>query len=706
MSRKKIPVLFPVLSVIFLWSVLLINSCSFDEPVLPSWEATYNLPFFENFILGEALDLDSVIIAANSNDPDSVLQLSLQDSLELLGLEPVDLSIAPESRDGSAAIDTLRIDAFETIETPLISISELIPGIDSLVGFTITIPDCTIGPFVRAQEAGDFQQIQFLSGTIRLRITNHMPLTIGPNNNSNGGLDVRVVSDSLPGEEFAVFQFANDIAPGQSSEEVVFIDNKSLYSPVRFQFSVPIADTSQFPVNQALLDTAGIEISLSVENIRATDVVARISSQEFDEIVRLGYDETNRLRQAVIDSGGINMRLTNFLEIASTVTVEIPAVVDVQNNEPFRQTVELAVGASTRINLDLDDLLIQNPDDPGELIDSLQINLFAVTDSSTDIIHLSAGDSIAFQIESDSVFLGSFSGFLGQENLSIPETRVENIAEYQGLEGGIELQNALLRLRLFSELQIDNLAADIIIRAFHRNENGQLTDSARLVLPNQVFNGGTPANPGITDIVLADSDILNIINILPTDLAFEGEVRLSGNAEVALGNRISAEYSFETPLTLRAQGLAPLESGIDTLTQEALLDIIQNNAEENLLGAALRFTITNQTPLGGAVRFILSRDAADTNLFDAQFDTSLGFIREVTMNAAPVDPQTGFVTQANQQTAELFLTQQQIRLFSRPPLWYAFQVNLADTEGFITLRSFDFIELNGAIAIEARIDPD
>ncbi len=142
------------------------------------------------------------------------------------------------------------------------------------------------------------------------------------------------------------------------------------------------------------------------------------------------------------------------------------------------------------------------------------------------------------------------------------------------------------------------------------------------------------------------------------------------------------------------------------LTKEKLDKEVQDASEEHLLNASMKFNLLNHTPIGGAVRVVVTTDMADTNLYDSQFDTSLGFIKEINFNAAPTDPQSGLVTGTNQREVEIGLTRREIQLFARPPVRYGYQFLLNPSDHFVFLRYSDFVEILGEVNIAVLIDDE
>ncbi len=680
--------------------------CDFKEPVLPSWQVTVRAPFLvDDFRIGEEIRNDSTIVL-QGGDPDSVLFVSLSDSMiELFQLGREDLSIKPRDTETSIRIGTLELDSLEALETSRITLGELFPNLSDSLGQPALIPETVIAAPPVLLSAGDFRSVHFLSGTIRLRVTNLLPFPIGPNSQQPQGMHIRVVNDSA-GTDFADLDFTEVIPPGGSGIAESIVTDKTLESPLRLEITVPVAQATFIPeVTQALLDTAGFLVRISLLDIEADEATVILQSQDYQDDVWLTYDDENRLRSAVMDAGQITIHLFNHMDINSQGQIKIPAI-SAAGIDTFTRDISFPALGDTIITLRFDDreYTIENPDQPGQIIDSLQLILSAQTEASGRLVRITSEDSITLALQSDSLFFRHFAGVIGVDTLQITPFEERNIADYEGFEEGLELSEALLSLTLRSEVMIGNLNADLRITAFHENEQGQRTDSALIILDDLQFNGGNPGQPGITEIVLSGPEIVNALNILPTALRIDGQVRVSGEAEISREDRILTDYLFETPFKVRFTNLSTFSGDPDSLTDADIDDLIRDAGDDNLLGASLEMIIRNHTPLGGTVRFIFTADMADSNLYDGPVDTAQGFERTISMTAAPTDPATGFVTGEQNSRIQVTLNQRELRLFQNPPLQFGYQIRFDDTDGFVTLRYSDYVNMLGEVRVNILIE--
>jgi len=103
------------------------------------------------------------------------------------------------------------------------------------------------------------------------------------------------------------------------------------------------------------------------------------------------------------------------------------------------------------------------------------------------------------------------------------------------------------------------------------------------------------------------------------------------------------------------------------------------------------------------LNLVVTADTSEENLYDGVADTSLAIIRQISLDKAPIDPQTGFATEVFSSSLDFRLNRREIRLLGNPPLRYGYRVKLDDTGGFVTLRYSDFVTASGSVGVEILI---
>lgn len=688
---------------VLLATLFLFIACDLKEPVLPTYRLNASIPFaIEKFILGEEI-VTNENVTIEALGPDSILSVAINGDIEDRVITADDFSIASFDTSGNFTLGDLRLDSLGTLQLASISLGEIWPELNVLVGQTIVVPDTTIGGLSALVESETFQSITFLSGTARVRLINNLPFTIGPNNSSNG-LEATVRSENNPNGDQVQVLFDSPVPSGQTSEEIEDVSGKTLEIPLRALYNFPIVGPFQLTITEDLLNNTGIELEIEIENVQASEVLAKLETQVLDDTINVGYDDETRLREAVIDRGRFFLNFSSFLPLDADVDYIIPALRDAQG-QPFRENLFIDANGSQNREVILDGFSVVNPENPGQLIDSLQVILIGQTLAASDLVRVTNRDSIDIVVSSDSLFFESFSGFLGENTLEFDPFGEGDLVDYEDLaEGGIEIAAAELILSVKTDAFIQNLATDLDIRGYHSDENGNVTDSARVLVVNQAINAGNGSGGiGETEIVLSGPEVTQFINILPDSILVSGEVRGSGEATVAVGNLFEADYRFETPIRARINGLAAFESEIDSITSEDINDEVQDAARDDIEDAFLTLRVQNRTPIAGTLDLVVTADPTEQNLYDGVADTSLAIIRQISLDKAPIDPQTGFATDVFANTLDFRLNKREIQLLGNPPLRYGYRVKLDDTGGFVTLRYSDFVTAFGSVGVEVLI---
>ncbi len=682
-------------------SLIVLSSCELKEPVLPEWDIVAKIPFaVDDLILGERLVADSLSDTSSTAsfrvDNSSILYISLRDSLELESISRETLSLKPEDLETSVDLDTLEMNEIADVSTPLIPLGAIFPELSQVTGFPITIPDTTINPPDVIIEPTDFSRIRFASGIATLTLANNLPFTIGPNSITPSGLIVTVRGAGDAGDPFATFVFPTPIDSAGTQSVSVNIGEKEIITPIEVSYEIPIVGPETFDVTNEILENSGFTLTFALDNVRAVEATAILEPQMYSDIIKIGYDSQTRLSKATIESGEILIDFVNRIDLPSTVSVTVPAITRA-DGAPFLFDFFIPTAGVYQVPIRLRDDELSNPDDPGALIDSIAIHVDAMTLRPDELVSVTASDSVEIDVSSDTLFFGGFAGFLAPDTLDIDPVFERDLIDYSGFDGDIELQQATLELTLLSGVFVENLAADIAVSGYH-TENGVITDSSSLVLNNLVFVAGEPSS-----VSVSGPEIVEFLKVLPNDIRFSGEVRVSGNANLARGDNIGIRYRFDTPMIVDIGNDVTFEG--DTTSFEINEEFREAAANQELQDAILSIDLFNHTPLGGTVQIYLSTDFTDNNLYDANFDSTRGFIETVTIAPAPVDA-GGLVTTEGTNQVSFTLDAERLRLFEQRRMRVGYSFDVDPTGGFVTIRYSDYVRMLGAAEITYRIEDE
>ncbi len=671
-------------------------SCSFKEPVLPTWTVPVNIPLSEEtFNIGDEIVNDSTIVTQGG---DSTIYIAFDGNMDPLELSAGDFAIDAIDTVQTFELDTLHLDHLDELNTGLVSLRTIYPDLGNLIpgggSIPITMPDTTFFPPPVELNAGDFVGIHVTRGNIIVQFTNNMPFPIGPNPSFPNGAQITLFDST--NTQVAQVTFDQAIAPGEQAVSTIPLGNGVwVYAPLHLEFVLPIAQQTTFTLNDSLLDNAGVSINVTLDQMEADEVIAVLDAQHVNKTLSFNLNSDNRIREAVIEQGNIRLNFSNQTDLNTRVVFRIQNFLTPQN-EPLLDSVSIAGRGTTEYTLPLNGMRIANALEGEDFIDSLEVDYQTYTEATSNLVHIRSTDYVSIHVQVDSILFQSFSGYLAGESFEIDPIEKDSVMDYNSIPDNIRLSQVDLALTLSNEVYIENLSADLFITGYHKDENGVITDSAQLVIANQDITPGQPGNPGITVISLSGEEVANFLNILPNTIRSSGRISASGNVNISNSASIAGHYAFSTPLKFRINGEAYIKGDVQELQAKDISQDIRESDDKNFQEATLQLHLMNATPLGGSARIIVSADPYHTDIYDTTgMNSQLEFSKEITIQPAQTDPVTGFVTQPSENSIELSLTREEFRIFKNPPLRIGYELRIADTNGDVTVRAMDFVQISG-----------
>ena len=688
------------------WATLallfILSGCSFQEPVLPKWNVPVSIPLSEKtFNMGKELVNDSTIVARGA---DSLIFISFDGQVDPTRVDPSQFSVAPLDSQFSFTLDTLKLDALQTLRSSTVNLRSLFPQLQNYVGQTVTIPETTLAAPPVILQSTDYRWIQLIAGTLRLKLINNLPFTMGPNAASPAGVTLTVLNDSL-NQSVAQAAIGSDIPNGGSG---IGIDNFTpatprVYYRLRIEFSVPVSQPTTVRVTNALLDNSRVTVEASLQNIRASEALAKFTHEQLQRTFVKSIPSSNRLKRGVLDRGQVNLRFFNQLPVSVQLTCRFPDVTTAAG-QVLTDNVNIAANGSSNQNIVLNGATVQDAQSNQNFVDNLAVDVVATVSSNNQFVHLKNSDSFSFAVHTDSMFFNYFEGLIANNEVDITPIFKDNVVDYGEVSSGLHWNDANLTLNLFSEISIDNLFADIFVTGYHKNGAGQVTDSARITLMNQFINSGNSNQPGNTVINLNGQQVADFLNVLPTSVELKGHIRMSGNAAIHKDSKVWGAYTFSTPLKVQIRNASPIKSDITTLKRQDVDSDFRKAADEDISGARIKLKVLNHTPFGGQLRLIVSADSSHGDIYDdSYFNPALEFTKSVDMEPSAIDPATGFAADTRQSDLEIALSREEVRLFKHIGLRIGYELLLADTDGTVALRSTDFVKVSGAAEVSVLV---
>jgi len=681
--------------IILLLSVFLINSCSIEEPVLPRWVVPFIIPISkEKIVLKEELVNDSTIVSLGDT-----LAIQFEDQLDPEYITEEDLTVPGYDTTSAISLKSIEIDSLNNMSTGYINIGELLPSLQNFVGFTFYMPETTLTASPQLLSSDEFKAIKIESGEIELTIHNDLPFTLGPNKSSPEGLEIKIYEDSS-GILISDLCIDEILPPGSvgTGRAPVNLTGDWIRTPVRLEYSLPIAKDTSFVLTQETLRSAGYQMDVSFIGLSVSEIVGKVPAQSFRDSWEVNFNHDNKVIRAKVSSGLIQLELQNQLPLGASVAFTLYDVKDGSGN-PYTDQIVLQPYETVYHQINLNNFTIENSNFPGQVINNLKLDFQAETMESSGFVHIKNTDSIRIAFFTSDLKFNEFEGYLHPDELTIDPFEENNIVDYEGFSSGFQFQDAELKLELQNDIEIENLSLNLLLTGYHKDDYGTITDSAQLNISETLSTGDKNI------ILINGPEVANFLNILPTDVKGRGYISYGGYAHVRAGDQIKGSYQFTTPLKFKIVNPSPIELDPDTLYEEDIDEDIRDAVGDEIKYARLHTRILHHSPIGGEIQIIVTRDLSRENIFDAfrSINPELEFTKTVAIQKAQIDAQSGFVTKTVESEVDLELNTQELQVIKNPPFLVGLRMIFEDTDTPVVVRGSDFIEISGNIEVEVLV---
>lgn len=677
---------------ITLFLVGLFMQCSIDEPVLPRWVSSFEIPLApERMVFQDEIVNDSTIVIVND-----VPTINIEDEIDPQKITSEDLTVSGVDSSASVQLDSLKVDSLEAMSTGRIEIKTLLPFLEDSLGKTIFVPAITLSGPPREVASADLRAVKIKEGTIELTLYNNLPFTLGPNSSNPNGVEL-LVYDSL-GALITDLNIAQNIPPGAQAIGSAPIGNGQdfIYTPLRLQYQLPIAHDTTITVTRQLIDTAGFEVDISLYNLQVEEFIGKLPAQNLESSVKFALEQEDKIIRGQIGEGSFQIQLQNPLPVDLKLDFTVPSLLDAAGTPYQASTGWLLPHQETTIFKNLQNFRIENIQHPGEILDSLEFQFQVETRDSPGFVHIKVSDSFEVALTTTDFKLDAFEGVLARDSITISPFEANDLVDYEGFSGGIEFAEAQLQITLENQIQIDSLLLNLQLTGYHKDDAGVVTDSSRLDIRNRFIHTG-----GNDTLLFDGPEVVNLLNILPTDIKGVGSVRYQGNANVHVGDQIRASYKFSTPFAMNIVESKPFKFDPDTLFDKDIDTDVRDALGDEIQEAHLNVRALNHSPIGGSVEIYFSNDPLHQDIYDttAYFNPQKEFVKKIQLAMAPVDPATGFVNQSVESQIQFALNKRELTIFQNPPVRFGFILKLQPTNGVVRLRGTDFIEVSGKVGV-------
>jgi hypothetical protein len=612
---------------------ILVLSCRRDKDLL-QWDVDALGPILQT-------DLDITDLVPDSNitvNNNGLLTLVLRQKLYSFSLknimEPFDYILRESFRLDSLQLGNQNIDL--SVSLGYIAQNGGIAGalIIAANGNSIVIPPLPsmAGTSFPVDAGQYFQSLTLLEGTFEITFDNGLPIDITDlvyeiRNNITSGIIIR---DTIPylGAGSSITRSKNidgvtidsDLtatlvsieSPGSNGQSVLIDTSDALIINISLKDLKPYEATAIWPAQDLINDTPNVYLS-SANGLELTFCTVR-SGEIFFEVWST-VEDTIYLNFEIPEA-----KYTGIpYKYLKTINPAPP------NGSSYDNFVESFQGYAM-------DLTGKNKDTTSTFYDII----IARIDSTGQIINLSLADSLVFQAGISQMVMNYARGYLGDTVMQVgPEyTALNDLQRIQG--GTLDLTAGTVSLRVHNQVGAEAILDIQSIKAYN-SKTGTEEEITWTGTSTLNVNRAVEVNPGViqptsTQISFdqSNSNIIDVLEKLPTDLSFEGTVSLNPNGPASVPDFIYYDQGMDAYLDMEF----PLHFGAaDLLLRDTSnFNWADIDPENRVIGGSLDLLFTSTFPI-----YLL----AEVHLLDENGALIEVLVHEQLIQSGEVIPATG-----------------------------------------------------------------
>jgi hypothetical protein len=670
-----------ILSVLFL---ILLISCTLEEPVIPTWVAEWGIPFDASFTMNEALD-DPNFKTDTTSTGEARIAISISDTSDEKTVSSTDLAIKPDDDAAGENIDDLSLGTQGPEPSTTFDLADILGG--PVSPGTVNIPPgTTVEVDLIYLLYLDIRYAHIETGTFQLELVNNTPLDIEAgtqftiyDDSTNTQIGTTTISQAVPANSSA---FATPD---------IILDDKIIHTRFRIVMQAPIAAGS-YSVSQSDIDNSTSWVNGTLFDLEVIEAEARFPEQTlFIADSSSIMEEEHRVRKGIVDYGEIFLTLQNNIDATARVTVKLLNFNHVQTGETLTDSVTLPPNSTTPKTILVEDYRIADyPDsNSNELVDYIYYEVDIVTDSCETYKVIHQDDDVFVTVEPDSLYFRMIDGVINRIEIEIDPIEEEITDDLSRVEGTIYLDSLQMRLNMSNET---NLPIDITLLISGSDDTREVTlQPIQAIIPKadeggylQIKLSGDDPSPNIVDLM----------GILPTKIRMETEAFVDGEGSVEVGQSVQADYEIFSPLFIR---ILEQSSVTTDIIEEEITEDTQDQIKNNVKSAIFLIDLLNGLPVGSQTIVAIANDS--TKLFNDSFpdDDSTKFtISDIVVAAGQIGTD-GYVETPEPGKVSIDLDESKRKLFyQNDTIYIGTRVILDDTNNqLVKFRPEDELSILG-----------
>ncbi len=637
--------------------IMVVVGCSLESPEAPTWDAELSVPLiYKHYDMYELIDR----MAEDALSYDSAGNLSISFEQEFDTVQ-IDAGLAADNvtRNFNHELGDITINSPDplAVEMGIADYLDITAGVVPDVGFDANKDFAAISEYSSATFSGGFMVLQ---------VTNNFGLQID-------SLTVWIV-DNITADTLAESIFAGGLEIGEIGTDTIYLQGKSTSNQLNLSSRIHTPGGTLLTVDDKYL---GVDLTFS-DQVMVSSAVTMVPSQEKSYTSAIELNEEHELTAALVSEGNISIDIENTSELGASLVITIDEIKS--GSDPLVLNATIPGKGSYQINRDLTNYSLEP--DLGENSMAFNVELdFSLPGSGSSMATITNSDKFSVEASLESLQFSQVSGVLAPTVVEIDPV-VESVDLPKGMED-IRLSDAVVTMQVYSEVEFPTDLTVVL-----SGDAGQELSFERSI------NGGTPGNPGVTQITI--QDISSLTNPVPSQITITGQA-LTGDGvtsgTLSSNSKVWGQVEITSPLKF-AIGETLIEGDINS-TEIDQDDI--DEVSERLLNGTIYATLKNHLPFGCTVELYLGGDTATL------YSNPQLLIGPIEVGAGVVEA-SGLVTSEEISDVVINLSETDLDIIENPVLYIGQKINLPGTNGqVVNIINTDYLDIEAYIRLNTRL---
>ncbi len=662
---------------LFAFCFLPFASCRLSPPQAPRWDTSITLP-----IISQNYSMQKLIAEQNNlyADRDGLVHFLSESELD---------SFSVGDRLAIGAVDTSFVTTFGRYTMPSpgsssaqIALRQLYPASVNLAGQTARIPAFSFSlPLLALPQYDNYLEVQSANGTLTVALRNGMATPIGP-------LQYEILN-GVNGTTIAVVEFETEIPPGGEMTRAAGFAGKTFGNSLAFRLSGRSPGSRS---NSVRIDPdSKLTTTLTLSALQVARATGKIGSLTIRDAGEADMGDSLHIVTANLKSATISIAAQGNFLVNTWLVVVLPDFYT-SSNAPFQDSLLLA--ANGRMSKDFN--LAGHSFRPMAAAFGQQKIRFRwrirTGNTPNEMVTIDSNDFIRAAFKSSKIVFSRLTGGFNAKTIDLTPKKFK-----------LDLPAGLDSLRL-AEVSLHVILRNGINFPVHTDFQVEgVSNQGRPVQLNVRSDikpgqpNGAPVESQIT-LHRGNSNIVQFLNALPKSITVSGNVTFGALAYIGMirhTDEVSGALRFDAPLAL-AIPAQRVESEVDALMIDKS---VRDRLKENLHRGKITARLANHLPLGASISLNLAQK--NSEVFTAP-DLIIG---PFTLAKPNLDANTGRVIRAITNDVEITLTEAQLALFQKSPLYTGVLIELPGTQGKI-VRVFadDYVGLQALAEMALTVD--